>query len=184
MQSEPGDAAQPEPGDAAQHESVDAAQHESVDAAQHESVDAAQPEQGGFSQDSPYVSHISTGSTNTSRLKAIEFRTINGTTIIIAATDFQRLKPPGCLNDTLIQFGLRFVGYLVILYLDYLFQRHSLWLSEIHACDPMLADQFHVFSTFFFTALIQHGSEGVSKWTSTINIFTKRYLVVPIHRKS
>ena len=66
--------------------------------------------------------------------------------------DFERLQPGKYLNDTLIEFGLKYVWPTV--------ERHSLrvftrrlWLSDIRDCNPELADQIHLFSSFFYKKL-------------------------------
>ncbi|TFK52193.1 hypothetical protein OE88DRAFT_1628255, partial [Heliocybe sulcata] len=53
----------------------------------------------------------------------------------ITMSDLWRLRPGEFLNDTLIEFGLK------------------LWLNELRGADPELADQVHVFSSFFYKKL-------------------------------
>ncbi|KAH8104848.1 hypothetical protein BXZ70DRAFT_922722 [Cristinia sonorae] len=81
--------------------------------------------------------------------------------------DLKRLKPHQYLNDTLIEYGLK------------------LWLSDLRAENPELADQVHIFSSFFYKKLSNKnaiaGYESVRKWTSKIDIFSKKYLIVPIN---
>ncbi|KDQ62545.1 hypothetical protein JAAARDRAFT_121801, partial [Jaapia argillacea MUCL 33604] len=50
-------------------------------------------------------------------------------------SDLNRLQPGEFLNDTLIEFGLKF------------------WLNELRETNPSLADQVHVFSSFFYKKL-------------------------------
>ncbi|KAF9649915.1 cysteine proteinase, partial [Thelephora ganbajun] len=85
----------------------------------------------------------------------------------ITRGDLERLQPGKYLNDTLIEFGLK------------------LWLNDLRDCDPELADQIHLFSSFFYKKLAikdkRAGYESVRKWTSRVDVFSKRYLVVPIN---
>ncbi|KIJ29686.1 hypothetical protein M422DRAFT_188118, partial [Sphaerobolus stellatus SS14] len=53
----------------------------------------------------------------------------------ITYADLKRLDSGEFLNDTLIEFGLK------------------LWLNELRVEKPELADQIHVFSSFFYTQL-------------------------------
>ncbi|EIN12536.1 hypothetical protein PUNSTDRAFT_97302 [Punctularia strigosozonata HHB-11173 SS5] len=95
---------------------------------------------------------------------------LNGTgagKVTITRGDVSRLKPGEFLNDTLIEFGLKF------------------WLNELRAKDPDLADQVHVFSSFFFKKLdnrrAEDGYSSIRKWTSKVDIFKKKYIIVPIN---
>lgn len=85
----------------------------------------------------------------------------------IMRSDLKRLEPEEYLNDTLIEFGLK------------------LWLNELRERDPLLADQIHVFSSFFYKKLntknIEEGYQSVRKWTSKVDLFSKKYIVVPIN---
>ncbi|KAG8788188.1 hypothetical protein FRC20_006438 [Serendipita sp. 405] len=87
--------------------------------------------------------------------------------IQITRGEHHRLEPGGYLNDTLIEFGLR------------------LWIETVKQRDPDLAEQIHIFSPFFYKKLknknFEAGYNAVRKWTSKVDIFTKRYLVVPIN---
>ncbi|KAI0317519.1 hypothetical protein OF83DRAFT_132135 [Amylostereum chailletii] len=81
--------------------------------------------------------------------------------------DIARLRPGEFLNDTLIEFGLK------------------LWLDELRESDPGLADQVHVFSSFFYKKYaiknLEEGYKSVRKWTSKIDIFQKGFIIVPIN---
>ncbi|KAI6159738.1 hypothetical protein EDD17DRAFT_1486182, partial [Pisolithus thermaeus] len=83
--------------------------------------------------------------------------------------DLKRLEPQQWLNDTLIEFGL------------------TLWLNELRGKDRLLADLVHIFSPFFYSKLssgsVECGYRCVSSWTSKVDIFAKRYLIVPINEK-
>ncbi|KAH7914279.1 hypothetical protein BJ138DRAFT_1098802 [Hygrophoropsis aurantiaca] len=86
----------------------------------------------------------------------------------IMRTDLNRLQPGEFLNDTLIEFGLK------------------LWLSELRENNPTLADQIHVFSSFFYKKLHNkksqdEGYQSVRKWTSKFDLFSKKYIIVPIN---
>lgn len=86
----------------------------------------------------------------------------------IMGSDLNRLRPHEFLNDTLIEFGLK------------------LWLSDLRVQNPELAEQIHVFSSFFYKKLnnkksLDEGYQSVKKWTSRVNIFSKKYIIVPIN---
>ncbi|KAH7920479.1 cysteine proteinase [Leucogyrophana mollusca] len=88
----------------------------------------------------------------------------------IMRTDVNRLQPGEFLNDTLIEFGLK------------------LWLNELREKDPVFADQIHVFSSFFYKKLHnkkspEDGYQSVKKWTSKFDLFSKKYIIVPINEK-
>ncbi|TCD69028.1 hypothetical protein EIP91_009091 [Steccherinum ochraceum] len=81
--------------------------------------------------------------------------------------DLKRLEPNQYLNDILIEFGLK------------------LWLADLRATNPELADQVHLFGSYFYQKLNvrnkEQGYQSVRKWTSRIDIFSKKYLIVPIN---
>ncbi|OCH91910.1 cysteine proteinase [Obba rivulosa] len=85
----------------------------------------------------------------------------------ITRGDLKRLQPDQYLNDTLIEFGLK------------------LWLNDLRNTNPVLAEQIHVFSSFFYKKLNvknkEEGYQSVRKWTSKFDLFKKKYLVVPIN---
>ncbi|KIK94059.1 hypothetical protein PAXRUDRAFT_828393 [Paxillus rubicundulus Ve08.2h10] len=86
----------------------------------------------------------------------------------IMRSDLRRLGPEEYLNDTLIEFGLK------------------LWLNDLRERDPVLADQIHVFSSFFYKKLNnrknpEEGYQSVRKWTSKVDLFSKKYIIVPIN---
>ncbi|KAG2112317.1 uncharacterized protein F5147DRAFT_684639 [Suillus discolor] len=86
----------------------------------------------------------------------------------IMGSDLNRLRPHEFLNDTLIEFGLK------------------LWLADLKEQNPDLAEQIHVFSSFFYKKLnnkksLDEGYQSVKKWTSRVNIFSKKYIIVPIN---
>ncbi|GJE88369.1 hypothetical protein PsYK624_044520 [Phanerochaete sordida] len=87
--------------------------------------------------------------------------------INITRGDLKRLEPGQYLNDTLIEFGLK------------------LWHNNLREENPELADQIHVFSSFFYKKLNvkdkQTGYQSVRKWTSKFDLFQKKYIIVPIN---
>ncbi|KAI0926679.1 hypothetical protein AcV5_007405 [Taiwanofungus camphoratus] len=87
--------------------------------------------------------------------------------ININRSDIKRLQPGQYLNDTLIEFGLK------------------LWLADLRQNNPELAEQVHVFSSFFYKKLNvknkEEGYQSVRKWTSKFDLFKKKYIVVPIN---
>ncbi|TFY58329.1 hypothetical protein EVJ58_g6479 [Rhodofomes roseus] len=87
--------------------------------------------------------------------------------ININKSDLRRLDDGCYLNDTLIEFGLK------------------LWLADLKEKDPSFAEQVHVFSSFFYKKLNvkdkDEGYQSVRKWTSKVDLFQKKYIVVPIN---
>ncbi|KAJ4482276.1 hypothetical protein J3R30DRAFT_3681499 [Lentinula aciculospora] len=81
--------------------------------------------------------------------------------------DYNRLLPDEYLNDTLIEFGLK------------------LWHHELATENPELADQIHVFNSFFYKKLnkknLEEGYQSVKRWTSKFDIFSKKFVIVPIN---
>ncbi|KAF8881125.1 hypothetical protein BD779DRAFT_1675609 [Infundibulicybe gibba] len=82
--------------------------------------------------------------------------------------DLRRLQRPQFLNCELIQFGLRY------------------YLKELGLCMPELAGQFHLFTTYFYSKLITKDNQinysAVECWTAKVNIFQKKYIIIPINQ--
>ena len=102
------------------------------------------------------------------------YKSIDGKRNVVEMTDQKRLEKGSQLNDNLINF------YLTQLYL---------LASENTSANRDI--KVYVFSTYFFASLIQRLSsdqiinfDAVKKQTSGINLFTYRYLLVPIHEVS
>ncbi|KAG8710565.1 hypothetical protein FRC08_016995 [Ceratobasidium sp. 394] len=90
--------------------------------------------------------------------------------VTIYRRDVQRLAPGKWLNDSLVELGLK------------------IWLSDLSARDPRLADELHVFNSFFFKKLNNGLAKGcnyesVKRWTTGVDLFKKKYIVVPINER-
>ncbi|EPQ26162.1 uncharacterized protein PFL1_06370 [Pseudozyma flocculosa PF-1] len=87
--------------------------------------------------------------------------------VTLLESDLDRLNDGEFLNDTLIEFGLKRL------------------LDGIRQRQPALADQIHVFSSFFYKRLtefeVSKSYLNVRKWTNKFDLFSKRYIVVPIN---
>ena len=88
--------------------------------------------------------------------------------VTLLQCDLERLKEGEYLNDTMIEFGLRYL------------------LERIKQNNPSLVQQIHVFNTFFYHKLTESRDrsktyEHLRKWTNKVNIFDKMYVVVPIN---
>ncbi|BGP27982.1 SUMO deconjugating cysteine peptidase Ulp2 [Rhodotorula toruloides] len=89
--------------------------------------------------------------------------------------DIKRLKPNEFLNDTLIEFGLKHVMHDV------------LKADERRPDDEKLAPKIHLFNSFFYSQLSTRKDKKndpyalVEKWTKKVDIFDKRFIVVPIN---
>ncbi|KAK1236152.1 hypothetical protein PQX77_000603 [Marasmius sp. AFHP31] len=81
--------------------------------------------------------------------------------------DLSRLQPGEYLNDTLIEFGLK------------------LWHKELEQNSPELAEQIYIFNSFFYKKLnkknIEESYKTVARWTNKIDLFKKKYVIVPIN---
>ena len=92
--------------------------------------------------------------------------------ITIPKDTIKCLQPEIFLNDTIIEFYLHYIQ---------------------HQLQPKQKEQVHIFNTFFYTKLTnnlgihltaentktQHSL--VSKWTKNVDLFTKDFILVPIH---
>ncbi|WFD30908.1 hypothetical protein MSPP1_001932 [Malassezia sp. CBS 17886] len=89
--------------------------------------------------------------------------------VTLLGSDAKRLTDNEYLNDTVIEFGLRYL------------------LEQIRVRDARLAQEIHIFNTFFFQKMTEfkrdraRSYELVRKWTSRVDLFSKRYLIVPIN---
>ncbi|SPO20083.1 uncharacterized protein UTRI_00478_B [Ustilago trichophora] len=86
----------------------------------------------------------------------------------INGRDFERLLDGQLLNDIIIEFGLKFM------------------LGEIRERDADLADSIYVFNTFFCKILmdeptVESSYRKLRRWTSKVDLFSKKYIVVPIN---
>ncbi|KAF8881074.1 hypothetical protein BD779DRAFT_1445783, partial [Infundibulicybe gibba] len=64
----------------------------------------------------------------------------------VTKQDLERLRPPSFLNDALVMFGLRY------------------YLDELGLRSPELAEQFHLFDSYFYQKLSQ------GRWVGRIPI--------------
>ncbi|KAI1308704.1 Sentrin-specific protease 7 [Halotydeus destructor] len=104
----------------------------------------------------------------------LEYITKEKDCINIYNSDIECLKPGEFLNDTILSF---YLGYL-----------HS-------NADPELAGRVHIFSPFFYKKLITPSKNEnpvlpmaervharVNKWTKSLDIFSKDFLVIPMNQ--
>ncbi|KAF9986982.1 hypothetical protein BGZ65_005489 [Modicella reniformis] len=101
---------------------------------------------------------------------AAEETSAKSKSIAVRADDVSRLDDGEFLNDTLIEFGLRYA------------------LLNAETKNPSLAGQVHIFNTFFYQRLVAKPAKGVSNpyeaiknWTAKVDIFSKKYVIVPIN---
>ncbi|KAH8928404.1 hypothetical protein BT69DRAFT_1212816 [Atractiella rhizophila] len=96
--------------------------------------------------------------------------------VSITYRDFNRLVPEEFLNDTLIEYGLRKIQH------------------DLRAEGLDVADQVHIFNSFFYKKLTHSVTEprkkpskidyeSVRKWTSKVDIFDKKYVIIPINEQ-
>ena len=84
--------------------------------------------------------------------RLLVYRPLGNGAVNITRGDLERLQPGKYLNDTLIEFGLKYV--LTDCRAPLTNDHHCrLWLNDLRDCDPELADQIHLFSSFFYKKL-------------------------------
>ncbi len=88
--------------------------------------------------------------------------------VTLLRSDYDRLYDGQLLNDTVIEFGLKVL------------------FEHICARNPELANSMYMFNTFFFNKLLTEGTvetayRKLRKWTSKVDLFSKKYIVVPIN---
>jgi hypothetical protein len=86
-------------------------------------------------------------------------------TLDIKPDDFRKLDSGNFLNDTLINFFLKYF--------------HQ---ATVHP-NKALADSIYLFNSFFYTKLLG-GYNEVKKWTSKVDLFKYLYVFVPINLKA
>ncbi|KAF9576552.1 hypothetical protein EC968_008030 [Mortierella alpina] len=97
-------------------------------------------------------------------------KTAKSKSIAVHVEDISRLDEGEFLNDTLIEFGLRYIH------------------SNLEALNSELANQTYIFNSFFYERLLAKPGKGMSSsydgiksWTNKIDIFSKKFIIVPIH---
>ncbi|KAK9767121.1 hypothetical protein K7432_003313 [Basidiobolus ranarum] len=88
--------------------------------------------------------------------------------LAVTSDDVSRLSEGEFLNDTLVEFYMRYIQ------------------NDLSKKNPTLADRVHFFNPFFYHRLTHKDSssnayERVKKWTSKIDLFEKDYIFVPIN---
>ncbi|PWZ02606.1 hypothetical protein BCV70DRAFT_196848 [Testicularia cyperi] len=88
--------------------------------------------------------------------------------VTLLESDLRRLNDGELLNDTVIEFGLKLMH------------------DDIRRKNAALADSIYIFNTFFFKLLTEGTDmaasyQKVRKWTAKVDLFSKKYIVVPIN---
>ncbi|KAF9275442.1 hypothetical protein BGZ68_010780 [Mortierella alpina] len=96
--------------------------------------------------------------------------TAKSKSIAVRAEDVSRLDDGEFLNDTLIEFGLKYAH------------------ANVELKNAALADQIYVFNTFFYQRLNTKPTKGaassydaVKSWTAKVDLFAMKYIIVPVH---
>ncbi|CAO3575100.1 unnamed protein product [Mortierella alpina] len=96
--------------------------------------------------------------------------TAKSKSIAVRAEDVSRLDDGEFLNDTLIEFGLKYAH------------------ANVELKNAALADQIYIFNTFFYQRLNTKPTKGagssydaVKSWTAKVDLFAMKYIIVPIH---
>ncbi|KAK9240112.1 hypothetical protein V1525DRAFT_337517, partial [Lipomyces kononenkoae] len=93
-------------------------------------------------------------------------------TVVITEDDFSRLDEGEFLNDTIIDFYLRYIQ------------------DRLQKAHPEIARSTYIFNTFFYKRLTQriNGVKGafdnVKKWTAKVDLFSMKYVIIPIHERA
>ena len=85
--------------------------------------------------------------------------------VTIHCGDIRRLTPGELLNDTLVDFGIRYM---------------------LAGIDPLKRAKIHAFTCFFYTKLLegkvpQEQHLLVSRWTKNVDLFDMDYIIVPVN---
>jgi len=93
-------------------------------------------------------------------------------TIDIRKSDWSRLAPETFLNDSLLEFYLKFIQYELVASEEY-------------------RKRIHIFSPFFFSKICklnlrnsdEENYKVIARWTRKVDIFEKDFLVIPINKE-
>lgn len=96
-----------------------------------------------------------------------------------------RLEDGIYLDDELIEFGLKSVPPALDSEFIFNLPLNRLLLDDLRNKDPRLAENIHVFSSFFYPKLAgrEEYYNTVRRWTKNIDIFSKTLIVIPIHEE-
>ncbi|KAF9185844.1 hypothetical protein BGZ50_002841 [Haplosporangium sp. Z 11] len=90
--------------------------------------------------------------------------------IAVRGEDILRLNAGEFLNDTLIEFGLKYIH------------------TKLCQANAALARQVYIFNTFFYQRMVAKpikntlsSYEAIKSWTAKVDLFSMRYLIIPIH---
>lgn len=94
--------------------------------------------------------------------------------VVLTPSDLGLLRAGEYLNDSVIEFYLKFV------------HRQATLQGRPHQAVLRNRERFHFFSTFFLTRLLnvapgEQGYTHVKKWTASVDIFSKDFLLIPIN---
>eukprot|EP00698_Gefionella_okellyi_P012576 TRINITY_DN3397_c0_g1_i5.p1 TRINITY_DN3397_c0_g1~~TRINITY_DN3397_c0_g1_i5.p1 ORF type:complete len:505 (+),score=57.50 TRINITY_DN3397_c0_g1_i5:93-1607(+) len=94
--------------------------------------------------------------------KVLEYRFPKSSRDVVTITedDLTRLKPGEFLNDNLIWFYMKYLQSLQ---------------------PPSRLEMFHCMNTFFYRQLADNGVAKVASWVKDVNIFKKRFFLIPIN---
>jgi len=96
--------------------------------------------------------------------------------ITITGSDLRRFRPGEFLNDTVIAFGLEWA-------------HRQMPFKDEDEQGLLVNEDIHIFNSFFFEKLMECDKGGrmsenytrVRRWTAKVDIFRKKYLVIPIN---
>ncbi|ORY82945.1 hypothetical protein BCR35DRAFT_265403, partial [Leucosporidium creatinivorum] len=113
---------------------------------------------------------------------------VKETTGVVSIThgDTKRLQDGEFLNDTLIEFGLKRILFML---------REKEASAGIPDDASRFSSRVHMFNSFFYKKLSQKGKrtdkngekvenyDAVKKWTNKFDLFKKQFVVIPINEQ-
>ncbi|XP_024365873.1 uncharacterized protein [Physcomitrium patens] len=138
-------------------------------------IDSSDEEEGAANATGPAVNRCQSGLRSVAKWMedskiAYPSRT-DPEAVEILASDIQRLEPLEFLNDTIIDFYIKYI--------------------QMEFLNPESGRRFYFFNSFFYKKLSDvvgkkkkkknPGFSKVRKWTRGINIFDKDFLIIPVH---
>ncbi|KAG0301391.1 hypothetical protein BGZ98_008401 [Dissophora globulifera] len=95
---------------------------------------------------------------------------VKSKSIAVRAEDVSRLEDGEFLNDTLIEFGLKYAQ------------------ANAEIKNAALAGQVYIFNSFFYQRFVSKPGKGISNsyeaiksWTAKVDLFSMKYIIVPIN---
>ncbi|XP_050049458.1 sentrin-specific protease 7-like [Dermacentor andersoni] len=95
----------------------------------------------------------------------------------LRTTDLERLLPGACLNDTIIEFGCKTIFHEVLS--EELGRATQLFSPHFYSCLTGALGASALTTPELSIGALRH--ERVRRWTRSVDVFTKDYIVVPVN---